>query len=88
MNLLIDNLDKIVKSRIKEDFNTNFRNSILFELLMQESKLSNEAKIYQSLKIYYPNTNQIVDVNKAIENILWFYKCGKELEEKDRSKSI
>ena len=41
MNLLIDNLDKIVKMRIKEDFNTNFKNSILFELLMQESNLSN-----------------------------------------------
>lgn len=86
MNLLIDNLDKIVKSRIKEDFNTNFRNSILFELVMQESKLSNEAKIYQALKIYYPDISQITDINKAIEDILWFYKCGKEQE--DRSKNI
>ena len=81
MNLLLDNLDKIVKMRIKEDFNTNFRNSILFELLMQESDLSNEAKVYQALKIYYPNINQIEDVNKAIDNILWFYKCGKEEKE-------
>ena len=81
MNLLLDNLDKIVKMRIKEDFNTNFRNSILFELLMQESNLSNEAKVYQALKIYYPNINKIEDVNKAIYNILWFYKCGKEEKE-------
>ena len=81
MNLLLDDLDKIVKMRIKEDFNTNFRNSILFELLMQESNLSNEAKVYQALKIYYPNINQIKDVNKAIDNILWFYKCGKEEKE-------
>lgn len=78
MNLLLDDLDKIVKEKIKEDFNTNFRNSILFELVMQESDLSNEAKIYQSLKIYYPNLKQITDINKAIDNILWFYKCGKE----------
>lgn len=85
MNLLLDDLDKIVKMRIKEDFNTNFKNSILFELLMQESDLSNEAKIYQTLKIYYPNINQITDVNKAIDNILWFYKCGKEEEEKRTS---
>ena len=88
MNLLIDDLDKIVKSRIKEDFNTNFKNSILFELLMQESSLSNEAKIYQALKIYYPNLNQIADVNKAIDNILWFYKCGKIDEEKTSQKTI
>ena len=81
MNLLLDDLDKVVKMRIKEDFNTNFKNSILFELLMQESDLSNEAKVYQALKIYYPNLNQITDVNKAIDNMLWFYKCGKEDEE-------
>ena len=86
MNLLLDNLDKIVKMRIKEDFNTNFRNSILFELLMQESNLSNEAKVYQALKIYYPNINQIEDVNKAIDNILWFYKCGKEEKEETSQK--
>ena len=87
MNLLLDDLDKIVKMRIKEDFNTNFKNSILFELLMQESNLSNEAKVYQALKIYYPNLNQITDVNKAIDNMLWFYKCGKEDEEKTSQKA-
>ena len=87
MNLLLDDLDKIVKMRIKEDFNTNFKNSILFELLMQESNLSNEAKVYQALKIYYPNLNQITDVNKAIDNMLWFYKCGKEDEEKTSQKT-
>lgn len=86
MNLLLDDLDKIVKTRIKEDFNTNFKNSILFELLMQESNLSSEAKIYQALKIYYSNLNQITDVNKAIDNILWFYKCGKEDKEKTSQK--
>lgn len=86
MNLLLDDLDKIVKKRIKEDFNTNFKNSILFELLMQESNLSSEAKIYQALKIYYSNLNQITDVNKAIDNILWFYKCGKEDKEKTSQK--
>ena len=88
MNLLLDDLEKIVKMRIKEDFNTNFKNSILFELLMQESNLSNEAKVYQALKIYYPNLNQITDVNKAIDNMLWFYKCGKEDEEKTSQKTI
>ena len=88
MNLLLDDLDKIVKTRIKEDFNTNFKNSILFELLMQESDMSNEAKIYQALKIYYPNLNQITDVNKAIDNILWFYKCGKIDKEKTSQKTI
>ena len=70
MNLLLDNLNKIVKMRIKEDFNTNFRNSILFELLMQESSMSNEAKVYQALKIYYPNINQIDDILYDVNNII------------------
>ena len=87
MNLLLDNLDKVLKTRIKEDFNTNFKNSILFELLMQESNLSNEAKVYQALKIYYPDLNQVKDVNKAIENMLWFYKCGKEGEKEASQKT-
>lgn len=86
MNLLIDNIDKIVKMRIKEEFNTNFKNSILFELLMQESNLSNKAKVYQALKIYYPNAKQITDIDKAIDNILWFYKCGKEEKEEVNQK--
>lgn len=86
MNLLIDNIDKIVKMRIKEEFNTNFKNSILFELLMQESNLSNKAKVYQALKIYYPNIKQITDIDKAIDNILWFYKCGKEEKEEVNQK--
>lgn len=87
MNLLLDDLDKIVKMKIQEDFNTNFKNSILFELLMQESNLSSEAKVYQALKIYYPNLNQITDVNKAIDNMLWFYKCGKEDDERPNQKA-
>ena len=87
MNLLLDNLEQIVKNRIKEDFKTNFKSSILFELLMQESQLSNKVKVYQALKIYYPNISQITNIDKAIDNILWFYKCGKE-NEKETSPKI
>src|SRR5699024_5448427 len=32
------------------------------------------------------NMNQITDVNKAIDNMLWFYKCGKEDEEETSQK--
>ena len=87
MNLLLDNLEQIVKNRIKEDFNTNFKSSILFELLMQESQLSNKVKVYQALKIYYPNISQITNIDKTIDNILLFYKCGKE-NEKETSPKI
>jgi hypothetical protein len=78
MNLLVDDINEVVKARIPIEFNTNFRNSILFELLMQDNNLNEEIKINQAINLYYPDRSQIKDVKKAIDDILWFYKCGKE----------
>lgn len=78
MNLLIDDIDEVVKNQIKIPFNTNFRNTILFELLMQDNNIRNEIKIKQSLELFYPNKSLITDIQKAIDDILWFYKCAKE----------
>ena len=75
MNLLLDNIDMLVKNKIKMEFNTDFRTSITFELLMQDPKYSVQAKTYQSLKLFYPNLKQVTDLEKAINNILWFYGC-------------
>lgn len=80
MNILIDQLDNIKDEKIgEEEFNTDFRISILFELLMQDREISKKEKIIQSLQLYYPNFLQIKDYEKAIDNMLWFYSCGKEL---------
>ena len=81
MNLLLDDIDKIVKDKIKIDFNTNFRTAITFELLMQNPKYSIKAKTYQALKLFYPEMNKIKDTKKAIDDIIWFYSCGKSEEE-------
>lgn len=81
MNLLVDNIDDIIKSKIKSDFNTDFRVSILFELLMQDNSLSNKAKLSQAINLYYPNISQVNNVEKAINDIIWFYECGKEEKE-------
>ena len=78
MNILVDDINVITKQRIKEDFNTDFRIGILFELLMQDNELNNESKIMQAVNLFYSNPNQIQDIQKAVENILWFYRCGKE----------
>ena len=75
MNLLLDNIDMLVKNKIKMEFNTDFRTSITFELLMQDPKYSVQAKTYQSLKLFYPNLKQVTDLEEAINNILWFYGC-------------
>ena len=46
-NLLIDDIHLSLKNRIGEiDFNTNFRNSILFELLMQDRNVRKDSNEY------------------------------------------
>jgi len=76
MNLIINKLPLEVNGK---SINTDFRISILFELLMQDSKIQQELKIIKALQLYYPNFKQITDVQKAVEDMLWFYRCGKEL---------
>ena len=86
INLLLDDIDKVVKDRIKIDFDTNFRIGIAFEIMMQNPKYSMQAKTYQALKLFYPEMNKIKDTKKAIDDIIWFYSCGKS-EEKTSQKN-
>lgn len=84
MNILIDLLPHEVNIE-GEDYkiNSDFRTSILFELLMQDKSITEEDKIIQALELYYPILPR--DLNKAIEGILWFYRCGKdEVETKNK----
>lgn len=86
INLLLDNIDEIVENRIKIDFDTNFRIGIAFEIMMQNLKYSMQAKTYQALKLFYPRMSEIKDTKKAIDDIIWFYSCGRS-EEKTSRKS-
>ena len=80
MNMIVNRLSDILESRVgKIEFNTDFRISILFELLMQDDTVSKQNKIMQTLRLYYPRLEQITDFKKAIEDVIWFYRCGKEL---------
>lgn len=77
MNILIDLLPKEVTIDNKEyKINSDFRTSILFELLMQDSSIGEEDKILMALQLYYPQIPE--NINEAIDKMLWFYKCGKE----------
>ena len=78
MNLLVDDIEYIVQSRIKIPFNTDFRQGILFELLMQDTSIRNEIKVKEALNLFYPNQELIIDIQRAIEDILWFYKLDKK----------
>lgn len=87
MNLLIDDIESIVKERIEIPFDSNFRTAILFEIMMQDPRYSQKAKTYRALELFYPQINKIRDVEKAINDIIWFYSCGKKEEEKTSQKN-
>ena len=55
MNILVDLLPITVEIDNKEyEINSDFRTSILFELLMQDSSIGEEDKIITALELYYP----------------------------------
>jgi len=77
MNILIDVLPESVMVDGEEyEIRTDFRTSMLFELLMQDNDLEPKEKTKKALKLYYPVIPG--SINEAVEAILWFYKCGKE----------
>lgn len=78
MNIIVDKLSKIVGKRIKVPFNTNFKTGILFELMMTDNNLTNKQKVIGAIQLYYPNFNEITDYQKAFDDIIWFFSCGKE----------
>jgi len=78
MSILIDQLSTILKSRIGNiEFNTDFRIGILFEMLMNDTSIPKKEKPAKAILLFYPKPEEIKDYNKAIEDILWFYSCGK-----------
>ena len=76
MNILIDLLPSSVKIDSTEyEINSDFRTSVLFSLLMEDDNLSEEEKVLQALNLYYPVIPD--NLEEAIEQIKWFYSCGK-----------
>ena len=83
INMLIDELPKEINGI---EINSDFRTSILFELLMQDNEFNSEEKIAQAIELYYPRPEKILDFEKAIDNILWFYRCGENQKKKKKYK--
>ena len=74
-NILLDRLPQYTKNGLK--IRTDFRESIKFELLMQDKTINEKDKVIQALKLYYYDLSKITDIKQAIDEILWFYSCGK-----------
>ena len=78
MNLLIDLVPTSVEIEgIEYEINSDFRYSMLFELLMQDDSMPDKDKINIALELYYPVKPH--NINVAIEQMLWFYRCGKDV---------
>lgn len=75
-NLILNKLPQYTPSKLK--IRTDFRETIKFELLMQDKTINENDKIKMALNLYYYNPHEIEDIKKAIEDILWFYKGGKQ----------
>lgn len=73
MNLLVDKLPTDYEGL---KINTNFRSFILFELLMQDNKINKKDKILIAINLFFKEPPK--DIKKAMEGILWFYRCGEE----------
>ena len=76
MNILLDRLPQYTPNGF--NIRTDFRESIKFELLMQDNKIDELDKVALALNLYYYKTP--TNIEKAIEDMLWFYKCGKEIK--------
>lgn len=78
-NILLDQLPRYSKNGLR--IRTDFRESIKFELLMQDNKINQKEKIMLALKLYYYDISKITDIKKAVDDMLWFYRCGKNDKE-------
>jgi len=66
--------------------NSDFRTSIQFEQILLDKNISHIDKTIMALELYYPELNKITDFEQAIEDMIYFYQCGKENKELANSK--
>lgn len=76
INMLKDELPKSVRINGKAyPIAYGFKESVQIEIYMF-SDMGDEEKLLRSLNIFYKN-NIPSDINQAMEQLLWFYNCGK-----------
>ena len=78
-NLLLDRLPQYTPSGLK--IRTDFRESIKFELLMQDRNINEENKVKLALNLYY---DKIQDVEVAVKDMLWFYSCNENKQNENK----
>lgn len=80
-NILLDKLP--MQSPHGYKLKTNYRQGIKYELLMQDNELTVEEKIDLALNIFFYKQD-LAKIKKEeelisfLEDIIWFYRCGKK----------
>ncbi len=88
MNILIDLVPNEVEiNGEKYKIRSDFRTSILFELLMFDEDISTEIKFIQALDLYFPKLPPTEDFEEALKKIIWFYNGGREDKEVNSKKN-
>ena len=87
MSLIIDTVPETVLLEDKEyAINTDFRISILFELLMQDKEIDLESKTKEIFNLYYPDEIPDELKKEALSEAFLFFKGGKTAEESRETK--
>ena len=80
-NLILNKLPQTTPNKLK--IRTDFRESIKFELLMQDTTIKDSDKVIIALNLYYYEPEKITNIKTAVDDMLWFYKCGKDIKKKE-----
>lgn len=79
MSLLTKALpDSVYVGSLRYVINTDYRYVFMFEQVMRDNTITDEEKTRTILELFY-GEQYIVDFNEAVDQILWFHRCGKEI---------
>ena len=77
-NILVDCLPRTVElGGMEVGIETNFRTSIVFEMLMLDDSVSDAEKTVIAVDLFYGDLPEGVTTEEAVDKIIWFYTCGK-----------
>lgn len=79
-------LDKLPAQHNGFFINTDFRVSVMFELLMQDMAISDENKILTAFRLYFDNytgnlEKAFKNYSSACETMIWFYTCNTDVKQ-------
>ena len=80
MDILLDGLPSTVDINGRPvRINTDYRAGIRFESIINDCRKDNRQKLEEALGLYFDMSGLYADdIEPAVDQLLWFYRCGKE----------